>query len=186
MKKEEVDWVEWWWSCFRDEDIRCLICGTGEEIVWHHISYRHDITVPLCRKCHEVWHSKYTTGLEASPEEIERALTYATTARFYLDPPYIIKETPLTETLLHEGPFKVQLRALMRVVFDKRKMELRPYLVLQAVLDGRVLESFSIPFTPAVADFLKRAINLIEREKKTINEKQWFYRKFYGPNLLGL
>mgnify|MGYP000100089395 CR=1 FL=1 len=47
MKKEKVDWVVWWWGCFRDEDTRCLICGAAEELVWHHISYRHNIITRL-------------------------------------------------------------------------------------------------------------------------------------------
>ena len=181
MKKEKVYWPMWWCDCFRDENTRCLMCSADDELVWHHISYRHNIIVPLCRECHGIWHSRYTTRLEATPEEIEQAAKYIITVDFFDPRSHIIKKIPLTEALLHEEPIKVQLKALMKVVFDERKTGLRPYLVLQAVLDGQVLESFSIPFTPASADFLKRVIDLAEHESKTINEKQQFYRILYGP-----
>lgn len=30
----------------------CTICGSGKNILRHHISYEHDVTVPLCASCH--------------------------------------------------------------------------------------------------------------------------------------
>lgn len=34
----------------------CERCGCGENVDEHHVSYSHDVTVPLCRSCHQKVH----------------------------------------------------------------------------------------------------------------------------------
>jgi hypothetical protein len=35
-----------------DDGTQCLMCGTENELLQHHISYEPEDTVTLCKKCH--------------------------------------------------------------------------------------------------------------------------------------
>jgi hypothetical protein len=39
--------------------LKCDACGTDEKIVMHHISYKPESLVPLCKSCHRKVHRKY-------------------------------------------------------------------------------------------------------------------------------
>jgi len=38
--------------------MKCFICNSEKAISKHHINYKDDITIPLCRKCHIRVHNK--------------------------------------------------------------------------------------------------------------------------------